>query len=119
MLPQNQVIKLDVVSNKFCLDPEYWFEASSNFFLRYAIQIRLHQGHVNSLPLPDGKGDAVEHCIPRIFVAGLSVQSAYLCGLDHVMEFLQFCPRATSPVIGSGRIPFGPYQLPLWKWQKA
>src|ERR1700737_2198492 len=35
------------------------------------------------------------------------------------MEFIQFSPRATSPVIGPGRMLFGPHQLPLWKWQKA
>src|ERR1700730_11461225 len=119
VLPQNQVIKLDVVSNKFCFDPEYCFKATSNFLLRYSVQIRLHQGHVNSLPLPDGKRDAVEHRIPRIFVAGLGVQSACLCGLYHLTQFIQFCPCATSPVLGPRRILFFPHELPLWKWQKA
>lgn len=51
--------QLEVVSNKFCFDPEYFFETSSNFFLRYSIQIRLHQGYINSLPLLNGKRDAV------------------------------------------------------------
>src|SRR6516165_155872 len=106
MLPQNQVIKLDVVSNKSCLDPEYAFDASSNFFLRYSIQIRLHQRHVNTLPLPDRKRDAVERRIPRILAAGLSVQSTYLCDLDHRMEFIQFCLCASGPVFGPARILF-------------
>src|SRR6516165_7667787 len=106
MLPQNQVNKLNVMSNKFCFDPEYSCETNSNFFLRHSGQIRLHQGHVNSLPLPNRKRYAVEHRIPRIFVAGLSVQTTYLCGLDHLMEFIQFCLCASSPVLEPRRILF-------------
>src|SRR5215469_18961337 len=102
MLPENQVIKLDVVSNKLCFDAEYACEASSNFFLRYSIQVRLQQGHINSLLLPYRKRDTVEHRIPRVFAAGLSVQRAYLCGVDHLKEFIQFCPCASSLVIEPG-----------------